>query len=72
MKAIHYNIFDNYGNVLLAKCIIGVSNAVVPTFTAMLYPTLIRNAGVGFGNLAAGFGLILVPYIWLLVNNRSY
>lgn len=53
--------------ILIAKCIIGISNAVVPTYTAMQYPTLIRNAGVGLGNLAAGVGLIMVPYLWLLV-----
>lgn len=50
-----------------AKCIIGANNAIIPTFTAMQYPTVVRNFGVGMGNLAAGVALILVPYMWLLV-----
>lgn len=50
-----------------AKCIIGANNAIIPTYTAMQYPTVVRNFGVGMGNLAAGVALILVPYMWLLV-----
>lgn len=51
----------------LAKCVIGANNAIIPTYTAMQYPTVVRNFGVGMGNLAAGVALILVPYMWLLV-----
>ncbi|XP_059217869.1 organic cation transporter protein isoform X2 [Stomoxys calcitrans] len=51
---------------MIAKCIIGVNNAIIPIYTAMQYPTVVRNFGVGLGNLAAGVALILVPYIWLL------
>lgn len=40
----------------------------MPVYTAELYPTAIRNAGVGAGNFAGGAALILVPYISLLVN----
>lgn len=55
-----------------AKCVIGANNAIIPTYTAMQYPTVVRNFGVGMGNLAAGVALILVPYMWLLVCKRSY
>lgn len=41
----------------------------MPVYTAELYPTAIRNAGVGACNVAAGFALIIVPYISLLVCN---
>ncbi|XP_037951380.1 organic cation transporter protein [Teleopsis dalmanni] len=51
---------------MIAKCVIGANNAIIPTYTAMQYPTVVRNFGVGLGNLAAGVGLVLVPYMWLL------
>ncbi|XP_067642116.1 uncharacterized protein [Eurosta solidaginis] len=52
---------------IIAKCIIGANNAIIPSYTAMQYPTVVRNFGVGLGNLAAGIALILVPYMWLLI-----
>lgn len=52
-----------------AKCVIGANNAIIPSYTAMQYPTVVRNFGVGMGNLAAGVALILVPYMWLLVSD---
>lgn len=39
----------------------------MPVYTAELYPTAIRNAGVGACNVAAGVALIIVPYLSLLV-----
>ncbi|XP_053967589.1 organic cation/carnitine transporter 2 isoform X1 [Anastrepha ludens] len=51
---------------IIAKCVIGANNAIIPSYTAMQYPTVVRNFGVGLGNLAAGVALILVPYMWLL------
>lgn len=53
---------------LSAKCVIGANNAIIPSYTAMQYPTVVRNFGVGMGNLAAGTALMLVPYMWLLVS----
>lgn len=50
-----------------AKCLIGANNAIIPTYTAMQYPTIVRNFGVGMGNLASGIALILVPFLWQLV-----
>ncbi|XP_022216006.2 organic cation transporter protein [Drosophila obscura] len=51
---------------IIAKCLIGANNAIIPTYTAMQYPTIVRNFGVGMGNLAAGIALILVPFLWQL------
>ncbi|XP_034486301.1 organic cation transporter protein isoform X2 [Drosophila innubila] len=51
---------------IVAKCLIGANNAIIPTYTAMQYPTIVRNFGVGMGNLASGIGLILVPSLWQL------
>ncbi|KAG4072079.1 hypothetical protein HA402_015578 [Bradysia odoriphaga] len=51
---------------MIVKCSIGATNALVPTFTAVLYPTSMRTLSVGIGNFAAGLGLITVPYLWLL------
>lgn len=39
----------------------------MPVYTAELYPTAIRNAGVGACNVAAGVALIIVPYLSILV-----
>lgn len=41
----------------------------MPVYTAELYPTAIRNAGVGACNVAAGVALIIVPYLSLLVSD---
>lgn len=40
----------------------------MPVYTAELYPTAIRNVGVGACNVAAGFALVLTPYLSLLVS----
>lgn len=39
----------------------------MPVYTAEMYPTTIRNAGVGACNVAAGLALILTPYLSMLV-----
>ncbi|XP_018566987.1 organic cation transporter protein [Anoplophora glabripennis] len=49
---------------MLSKFCISSSNAVMPVFTAELYPTTIRNIGVGAANVSAGIALMLVPYLW--------
>lgn len=52
---------------MLGKFSVSSSNAVMPVFTAELYPTVIRNVGVGASNISAGIALMLVPYLWNLV-----
>lgn len=51
----------------IGKFTISAGNTVMPVYTAELYPTAIRNAGVGACNVAAGVALIIVPYLSLLV-----
>lgn len=53
----------------LGKFTISAGNTVMPVYTAELYPTAIRNAGVGACNVAAGVALIIVPYLSLLVRS---
>ncbi|KQS39086.1 organic cation transporter protein isoform X1 [Drosophila erecta] len=64
------NLVSNQTGVIalatIAKCLIGANNAIIPTYTAMQYPTIVRNFGVGMGNLASGIALILVPFLWQL------
>lgn len=44
----------------------------MPVYTAELYPTAIRNAGVGACNIAAGVALIAVPYLPVSVRRRTF
>lgn len=55
---------------IAGKFTISAGNTIMPVYTAELYPTPIRNAGVGAGNFAGGAALILVPYLSLLVSRR--
>lgn len=54
--------------ILLGKFTISAGNTIMPVYTAELYPTAIRNVGVGACNVAAGLALILTPYLSLLVS----
>lgn len=56
---------------MVGKFTISSANAVAPVFTAELYPTIIRNIGVGANNVSAGIALLLVPYLWELVSIQS-
>ncbi|XP_059619763.1 organic cation transporter protein-like isoform X1 [Phlebotomus argentipes] len=58
--------------VMIGKCTIGATNAIIQTFTAYQYPTMMRNLGVGTGNFAAGVALIVVPYLWLMEHIQSF
>lgn len=49
---------------MIGKFSISSTNVIVPIFTAELYPTTIRNVGVGANNVSAGIALILVPFLW--------
>lgn len=58
--------------LMVGKFTISAGNTIMPVYTAELYPTAIRNVGVGACNLAAGIALILTPYISLLVREREH
>ncbi|XP_014270701.1 organic cation transporter protein isoform X2 [Halyomorpha halys] len=49
---------------MVGRLCISSSNVVMPVFTAELFPTSMRNLGVGSSNAPAGVALILVPYLW--------
>ncbi|KAJ9582503.1 hypothetical protein L9F63_003196 [Diploptera punctata] len=51
---------------MMGKFSVSSSNAVMPVFTAELFPTVVRNLGVGSSNVPAGIALMLVPYLWNL------
>nr|CAD7587851.1 unnamed protein product [Timema genevievae] len=53
---------------MLGKFAVSSSNAVMPVFTAELFPTVVRNLGVGSSNVSAGVALMLVPYLWNLTD----
>lgn len=52
------------------KFTISAGNIIMPVYTAELYPTKIRNAGVGACNFPAGLALILTPYLSILVSTK--
>lgn len=54
---------------IVGKFTISAGNTIMPVYTAELYPTAIRNAGVGACNVAAGLALILTPYLEMLVSS---
>lgn len=57
--------------MMTSKFCISSSNVIMPVYTAELYPTIIRNIGVGAANVPAGIALMLVPYLWELVSTRK-
>lgn len=58
--------------VMIGKFTISAGNTIMPVYTAELYPTAIRNAGVGACNVAAGLSLILTPYLSLLTKIEEH
>lgn len=56
---------------MVGKFCVSSSNVVMPVFTAELFPTTMRNLGVGSSNVPAGVALMLVPYLWNLVTTLS-
>lgn len=53
---------------MLGKFSVSSSNVIMPVFTAELFPTVIRNLGVGSSNVPAGIALMIVPYLWNMVS----
>lgn len=54
--------------LMIGKFTISGTNVMLPIYTAELYPTVIRNLGVGATQVAAGLALICIPYLWELVS----
>ncbi|XP_070534527.1 organic cation transporter protein-like isoform X2 [Ptychodera flava] len=54
--------------VVAAKCSNSVSFSTIFIFTAELFPTTVRNSGIGITSTLARFGTIMSPYAMLLVN----
>lgn len=57
--------------VMAGKFSVSSSNVIMPLYTAELFPTVIRNLGVGTSNIPAGIALIMVPYLWDLVSSAE-
>ena len=51
----------------IGKLAITTSYGVIYIYTAELFPTVIRNAGVGTSSLCARIGGIICPYINMLI-----
>lgn len=62
------NVTRGLWNPFPGKFTISAGNTIMPVYTAELYPTQMRNAGVGACNVSAGLALILTPYLSELVS----
>lgn len=52
------------GLAMVGKFSISSSNVIIPIYTAEMFPTKMRNLGVGASSVPAGVALILIPYLW--------
>lgn len=52
--------------LMVGKFAIGSTNMMLPIYTVELYPTVVRNLGVGASQMSAGLALIFIPYLWKL------
>ena len=56
---------------MLGKLGISGSFAVIYVFSAELFPTVVRNLGVGVGSMCARVGSLISPFIMMLVSGRG-
>lgn len=59
-------------SLMVGKFAIGSTNMMLPIFTVELYPTVVRNLGVGASQISAGLALICIPYLWKLVSYFTF
>ncbi|XP_065351033.1 solute carrier family 22 member 6-like [Cloeon dipterum] len=52
--------------VVLARSCLSIAYVGLPLYTSELFPTVVRNIGVGFSNFFAGLALVLVSHLWEL------
>ncbi|CAH2084826.1 unnamed protein product [Euphydryas editha] len=58
--------------LMVGKFAIASTNIMLPIFTAELYPTIIRNLGVGASQISSGLALICIPYLWELAKLNEH
>lgn len=68
MAIVYANEWAVIACLMVGKFAIGATNMMLPIFTAELYPTVVRNLGVGVSQISSGLGLICIPYLWRLVS----
>ncbi|CAG9562557.1 unnamed protein product [Danaus chrysippus] len=59
-------------SLMVGKFAIGATNMMLPIYTAELYPTVIRNLGVGASQISSGLALICIPYLWELTKLNAH
>ncbi|CAH1407662.1 unnamed protein product [Nezara viridula] len=52
--------------VMIGRLSISATNMILKVFSAELFPTAMRNLGVGSTTIPSGISLLLVPYLWVL------
>ena len=55
--------------VMVVKCLIAVSFAIIYNYTSELFPTVIRSTASGLGSMSARISGILIPWVLLTVSN---
>lgn len=57
---------------MIGKLCITASYAIIYVLTAEIFPTVVRNVGVGSSSMVARIGGALAPYINLLVSAKIF
>lgn len=60
------------GLAILAKVILACNFAIIYSYTAELFPTMVRNSALGLCTMSSRLAGTLVPQITLLVNNMTH
>ena len=74
MHTFFFSLLDTIGVFLIASALIGkfavaASFGLVYLYTAELFPTQVRNLGVGVTSVGARLGGMLAPVVLLLVSH---
>lgn len=57
---------------MIGKFAVSLTYSSINVFTAELFPTVVRNLGVGTSNVSGGIALMLVPYLWNLAKINAH
>lgn len=57
---------------MIGKFAVSITFSSISVYTAELFPTVVRNLGVGSSNVSGGIALMMVPYLWNLARLNDH